>query len=49
MGIVLQAPADSERRAVFEIRRDHDATAAHLPRRTRRVGPTAAPEAMAVR
>jgi hypothetical protein len=49
MGIVLQAPADSERRAVFETRRDHDATAADLPQWTRRVGPTAAPEAMAVR
>ncbi|MEV0842406.1 hypothetical protein AB0I55_23060 [Actinocatenispora sera] len=49
MDMVLQALADSERRAVFEIRRDHDATAADLLRRTRRVEPMAAHEGMAVR
>lgn len=49
MGIVLQALADSERWAVFEIRRDHDATAADLPQWARRVEPTAGHAGVAMR
>jgi hypothetical protein len=49
MDMVLQVLADGERRAAFEIRRDRDATAADLSRRTRRVEPTAGHAGVAVR
>jgi hypothetical protein len=48
MDMVLRVLADGEWRG-FEIGRDRDATAAVLPRRTRRVEPTAGHAAVAVR